>query len=82
VQGLASDPARRALVTALVAFAAEAGAVVVAEGIETEAELIALKRSGVNLGQGYLLGRALAAGDHERLLRNSPVPQREPSTGS
>jgi diguanylate cyclase (GGDEF)-like protein len=79
VQGLATDPARRALVTALLAFADEAGAVVVAEGIETEAELHALKATGVTFGQGFLLGRALAAGEHEKLLRSPPVPQREPS---
>jgi diguanylate cyclase (GGDEF)-like protein len=82
VQGLATDPARRALVTALVAFADEAGAVVVAEGIETEAELHALKTTGVVFGQGFLLGRALAAGAHEQLLRSAPDPRREPAPSS
>jgi EAL domain-containing protein (putative c-di-GMP-specific phosphodiesterase class I) len=56
VQGLPADPVRRALVTALVAFARQAGAVVVAEGIETEAELQALRGTGVRLGQGFHLG--------------------------
>jgi diguanylate cyclase (GGDEF)-like protein len=79
VRGMPTDSARRALVSALVAFADEAGAQVVAEGIETEAELEALKGTGVVFGQGFLLGGALAAGDHEKLLRRSPVPQREPS---
>lgn len=51
------DPARRALATALIFFARETGMRIVAEGIETEAELQMLKELGVNMGQGYLLGR-------------------------
>jgi EAL domain-containing protein (putative c-di-GMP-specific phosphodiesterase class I)/AmiR/NasT family two-component response regulator len=50
-------PARRSLVTALAFFAEETGASVIAEGIETPEELLALRELGVELGQGYLLGR-------------------------
>ncbi|HSK25117.1 MAG TPA: EAL domain-containing protein [Egicoccus sp.] len=52
-----SDPDRRALATAMVAFASEIGAVVIAEGIETAAELRTLRDLGVPLGQGYHLAR-------------------------
>jgi EAL domain-containing protein (putative c-di-GMP-specific phosphodiesterase class I) len=52
-----SDPVRRALAQALVTFAADIGATVVAEGIETEAELRTLRDIGVTCGQGYHLGR-------------------------
>ena len=38
-------------------LARRTGATVVAEGIETDAELAALRRLGVGCGQGYLLGR-------------------------
>ena len=55
-----SDPARRALVAALVVFAQQAGAVVVAEGIETDAELQVLRGTGVTLGQGFHLGVPVA----------------------
>ena len=48
---------RRALAAAMVHFAAETAAVIVAEGIETEAELLALRGLGIHRGQGYLLGR-------------------------
>lgn len=51
------DWPRRSLATALVHFAAETRAVIVAEGIETEAELDVLRALGVHRGQGYLLGR-------------------------
>jgi EAL domain-containing protein (putative c-di-GMP-specific phosphodiesterase class I) len=48
---------QRALAAALVAFAGETGASIVAEGIETAAELATLRDLGVELGQGYFLGR-------------------------
>ncbi|MGA8295690.1 MAG: EAL domain-containing protein [Acidimicrobiales bacterium] len=51
------DPVRRSLVGAVVTFAPELGATVVAEGIETNGELDTLRRLGVDCGQGYLLGR-------------------------
>jgi EAL domain-containing protein (putative c-di-GMP-specific phosphodiesterase class I) len=52
-QHIDDDPTRRALVGAMVIFAGEVGAVVVAEGIETEAELAAVRVAGVSSGQGY-----------------------------
>ena len=50
-----SDPLRRALAASLLAFADEIGATIVAEGIETRAELETLQALGVTYGQGYLL---------------------------
>jgi EAL domain-containing protein (putative c-di-GMP-specific phosphodiesterase class I) len=52
-----SDMARRALASALIYFAREIGASIVAEGIETEAELRTLGLLGISTGQGYFLGR-------------------------
>jgi EAL domain-containing protein (putative c-di-GMP-specific phosphodiesterase class I) len=52
-----SDPARRALSSAMVFYARETGSRIVAEGIETEAELATLKLLGATFGQGYLLGK-------------------------
>lgn len=57
-----ADSRLRALVAALVPFAAEIGATVVAEGIETEAELTTLQIFGAAWGQGYLLGRPAPLG--------------------
>ena len=51
------DPARRALASALVTFAGEIGAVLVAEGVETVGELRALRALGIPAAQGYRLGR-------------------------
>ncbi|MGN6695989.1 MAG: EAL domain-containing protein, partial [Aquihabitans sp.] len=67
--GIDVDPVRRAMATALIAFAADTGAQIVAEGIETEAELAELRRLGVPLGQGYHLGRPVDVDD----LPPSPI---------
>ena len=48
---------QRAVVTSLVALAEAVEAVVIAEGIETVAQLNALRDLGVKHGQGFLLGR-------------------------
>ena len=53
-----TDPARRALATALVIFAGEVGAVVVAEGAETESELRALQSAGIDRAQGFAIAAA------------------------
>ncbi|WP_229884493.1 sensor domain-containing phosphodiesterase [Roseobacter sp. MH60115] len=52
-----TDVVRRSLGAALVRFAVEIGADIVAEGIETDAELNALSNLGVPLAQGYYLGK-------------------------
>lgn len=57
IRGIHTDPARRALAAAMVHFARETRVQVVAEGIETVEELGTLRGLGVDLGQGYLLGR-------------------------
>jgi EAL domain-containing protein (putative c-di-GMP-specific phosphodiesterase class I) len=51
------DRNRRALARALISFASEIGATILAEGIEQQEELEALKEIGVAYGQGFYLGR-------------------------
>ncbi len=57
VRGIDTDPVRQALTRSMVMFAAEIGARLIAEGIETPTELATLQHLGVRLGQGYLLAR-------------------------
>lgn len=52
-----ADPARQALGTAMVGFAAGMGAQLVAEGVETAEEFAAVTKMRMHAGQGYLLGR-------------------------
>lgn len=53
------DKARHALSGAMVRFATEIGAVLVAEGVECAEEATALARLGVTYGQGYYFARPL-----------------------
>lgn len=53
---IAHDRGMRALAFGITAFALELGAVVIAEGIESDAELRALRGVGVSYGQGFHLG--------------------------
>jgi EAL domain-containing protein (putative c-di-GMP-specific phosphodiesterase class I) len=57
ISGIETDPDRGALVTALLGYARQTGGHLVAEGVETEAELATLQVLGVDLVQGYLLAR-------------------------
>jgi EAL domain-containing protein (putative c-di-GMP-specific phosphodiesterase class I) len=57
VRGIDLDPVRRALAASLVGFAAEIGAVLVAEGVESRGERSALNALGVRYGQGFLWGK-------------------------
>ena len=56
-RSLEADPRRRSLASALIEFGRESGASVLAEHIESEMQLIELRRLGVEYGQGYHLGR-------------------------
>ncbi|WP_232291976.1 EAL domain-containing protein [Frankia sp. QA3] len=56
-RGIDTDAARRAIASGLVEVASEIGGTVVAEGIETPAELATAMGAGIPYGQGYLLGQ-------------------------
>jgi EAL domain-containing protein (putative c-di-GMP-specific phosphodiesterase class I) len=55
--GIARDDAKQALVEAFVSFGGRIGALLLAEGIERRADLATLTALGVDLGQGYLIGK-------------------------
>jgi EAL domain-containing protein (putative c-di-GMP-specific phosphodiesterase class I) len=57
IHGLDKDPTKRSLASSLMRFAEESGATIVAEGVETAAELGALEQLGVLHAQGFYLGR-------------------------
>jgi EAL domain-containing protein (putative c-di-GMP-specific phosphodiesterase class I) len=76
VSTIHADRGRRALATAVVAFAAEMGATVVAEGIESLEELDCVEALGIHAAQGYLFGRPapdLAAWDAWQQYRTTGV---------
>lgn len=57
VRNIDRDTAQQSMVRGLAHFAASTTASLVAEGVETAAELETLSTLGVDLAQGYLLGR-------------------------
>ncbi len=61
-RGVGEDDARRAMARALVGFASETGSTVIAEGLESPADVAALRLLDVPLGQGYELGRPAPLG--------------------
>lgn len=62
IRGVDLDPYRQSIIAHVVGIAHDTGAMCVAEGVETEGERAWLTQAGVDLLQGYLIGRpALAA---------------------
>ncbi|MGJ4729649.1 EAL domain-containing protein [Luteimonas sp. SDU101] len=57
LRGIATDPARQAIVGGVARIAADLGSTVIAEGVETADEYRMLRTLGVSLFQGYLFGR-------------------------
>jgi EAL domain-containing protein (putative c-di-GMP-specific phosphodiesterase class I) len=57
ISGIDTDPDRGALVSAMLGYARQTGGHLVAEGVETEAELETLTQLGVKLVQGFYLAR-------------------------
>ena len=56
VAGIHRSPGARALTSALVAFATDVGAIVIAEGVEQAPELAELREIGVPWAQGFYIG--------------------------
>jgi EAL domain-containing protein (putative c-di-GMP-specific phosphodiesterase class I)/CheY-like chemotaxis protein len=56
-QSIDTDTSRRALARGLISFGNEVGTHLLGEGVETAAELAALRELGVPYAQGYFLGR-------------------------
>lgn len=72
VVDIAKNHESKALIQAIVAMAKNLGLTVLAEGIETEAQLEVLKKLKCDYGQGYYLGRPLAPDDFFK--KHSPLP--------
>lgn len=71
VQGLPGSESDAAIIEAMIGLADRLGLLVVAEGIETQAQLDTLRELGCHLGQGFYLGRPMPAAEVESLLNGS-----------
>ncbi|MFO0447550.1 MAG: EAL domain-containing protein [Pseudomonadota bacterium] len=72
------SPGDAAIFEAIANLAARFGLAVVAEGVEEEAQLRWLERSGCDEAQGFLLGHPMRAAELE-LLAGSLLPGVEPA---
>jgi EAL domain-containing protein (putative c-di-GMP-specific phosphodiesterase class I) len=72
VREIANDPGSAAIVTTIITMAQNLGRRVLAEGVETEDQLIFLRMQGCHLIQGYLISRPLAASDLRSMLTIKP----------
>ena len=70
-----TDRSRRALAAALCGFAIETGCRIVAEGVETEAELQVIRALGVGKAQGYYLGRPMSLEQAKESLMQASTAQ-------
>jgi EAL domain-containing protein (putative c-di-GMP-specific phosphodiesterase class I) len=61
VRGMLSDPGAAAIVEAILGLGRSLGLQVIAEGIETEAQVRRLRRERCTLGQGYFFGGPMPA---------------------
>jgi EAL domain-containing protein (putative c-di-GMP-specific phosphodiesterase class I)/CheY-like chemotaxis protein len=71
-RGIESSLVRRKLVATMRDFCDGAGITLIAEGIETQAQLDALRELGVPYGQGYLFARPGAPNTNDTLLPVAP----------
>jgi diguanylate cyclase (GGDEF)-like protein/PAS domain S-box-containing protein len=79
VSDLITNPHDAAIATAMIAMAHSLGLTVVAEGVETDAQLDFLLRQGCDYFQGYLPGKPVPANEFEALLEAGArvdIPQR------
>ena len=63
IHGLPEDKDDAAITQAVIAMAHSLGLVVVAEGVESDAQLQMLRQMGCDEAQGFLLGRPMSAAD-------------------
>ena len=73
VDGLGHDPEATAIVAATTAMAHAMDLSVVAEGVEAEAQLAALRSLGCDEAQGYYFGRPQRASEIDLLLREAAL---------
>ena len=68
VQGIGHDPEDEAIVRAVLGLGRGLGKQIVAEGVESEAQLAFLRELDCDFGQGFLLGAPMSARKLDRLL--------------
>jgi diguanylate cyclase (GGDEF)-like protein/PAS domain S-box-containing protein len=79
VQDVADDPACAAITQAIIAMSKSLGLTLVAEGVETQAQLLFLQRNQCDQIQGYYFSRPLPADAFAALVRRNAAGQAAPT---
>jgi EAL domain-containing protein (putative c-di-GMP-specific phosphodiesterase class I) len=82
VRDLTNNPADAAIINSIITLAHSLKLRVIAEGVETEAQLKFLKSHGCDEAQGYYFSRPLPVDQIPALLKKSPLLASETSGGS
>ena len=82
VRNLRPGSKEAAVIRAIVLLAGSLGKHVIAEGIETQAQLSQLRELGCGYGQGFFLSRPLQAASVDKLLCAASALPKTPGTGS
>lgn len=75
VRDITTDPDDAAIASAVIALGQSLRLIVVAEGVETEDQLVFLKTQGCHEAQGYLFSRPLTAANFIQLLQEERASQ-------
>ncbi|MFQ5658892.1 MAG: EAL domain-containing protein [Gammaproteobacteria bacterium] len=79
VRDITTSPDDAAMVAAIISLGRSLRLTVVAEGVETEEQLVFLKANGCHEAQGFLFGKPLSSGEFIRLLeQRNRIQSREP----
>ena len=81
VAGLGHDETLTLLTRTVVQVGRELGLRVIAEGIEQPRQLAALREMGCGYGQGFLMGRPMAASGVEALITDAEAEKRTARLG-
>jgi EAL domain-containing protein (putative c-di-GMP-specific phosphodiesterase class I) len=73
VRELTTNRDDQAIASAIINLGHSLGLVVIAEGVETEAQLQILRSLGCNEAQGYLFAKPMPANDMEQYLRATKI---------
>jgi diguanylate cyclase len=73
IEGLPTSPKNIAILKALVSMSHDLGYIIVAEGVEREAQVSCLQELGIAFAQGYLLGAPSPLADWNPLTHETPI---------